>query len=102
MIYIIIGLAILVIIFGYMALKMRLNHKLITKMSEDDLKLNTAKLAEKLRNPKSYGQSPQILSKSKKINNICENGRITLGILSIGRGSVLLYNKIRAAIWCGS
>ena len=70
MIYIIIGLAILVIIFGYMALKMRLNHKLITKMSEDDLKLNTAKLAEKLRNPKSYGQSPQILSKSKKINNI--------------------------------
>ena len=43
MIYIIIGLAILVIIFGYMALKMRLNHKLITKMSEDDLKLNTAK-----------------------------------------------------------
>ena len=55
MIYIIIGLAILVIIFGYMALKMRLNHKLITKMSEDDLKLNTAKLAEKLRNPKYYG-----------------------------------------------
>lgn len=67
MIYIIVGLSILVIIFGYFALKLRLNHKLISKMSDEDLKLNTAKLAEKLRNPKSYGAAPQIMSKAKKI-----------------------------------
>ena len=70
MIYIIVGLSILVVIFGYLAFKMRLNHKLMAKMSDEDLKLNTAKLAEKLRNPKSYGAAPQILSVRKQINNI--------------------------------
>ena len=55
MIYIIVGLAILAVIFGYLAFRLRFNHKLISKMSDEDLKINTANLAEKLRNPKTYG-----------------------------------------------
>ncbi len=70
MIYIIVGLLILVVVFGYMAFKLRFNHKLISKMNENDLKINTANLAEKLRSPKPYGASPQIISISKKIDKV--------------------------------
>lgn len=67
MIYIIVGLLILAIIFGYLAFRVKFKHKLISKMSDDDLKANTAVLAEKLRNPKSYGAAPPVIAISKKI-----------------------------------
>ncbi len=70
MIYIIVGLAILAVIFGYLAFRLRFNHKLISKMSDEDLKINTANLAEKLRNPKTYGSTPQILAISKKLKKM--------------------------------
>lgn len=61
MIYIIIGLAILALIFGYFAFRLRLKYKVMGKMNEDDLKTNAANLAEMLRDPKSYGQAPKTL-----------------------------------------
>ena len=39
-------------------------------MSDEDLKINTANLAEKLRNPKTYGSTPQILAISKKLKKM--------------------------------